>query len=214
MKLRAAFTLIELLIVIAIIAILAALLFPALAKAKRRAKGVVDVSNMHQIFTSLTLYEGDNAERDPRYLTDVRTYLKSDQVLASPLDTFRLPEPNNTWTNAPLVPCGGQSTKVKISYAYLPTFLDLDSVIPDDQWQKIRADSSIGILASTWLGDPSIYPGPGASFCGQSLMDITGPVLQGPIQRVNMDGSLYVLPQGGEGLFGGGSYTDLFLTRL
>jgi prepilin-type N-terminal cleavage/methylation domain-containing protein len=60
---KRAFTLIELLIVIAIIAILAALLLPALANAKSQAHRAVCMSNERQMVTAWTIYAGDNNER-------------------------------------------------------------------------------------------------------------------------------------------------------
>src|SRR5688572_10224504 len=53
------FTLVELLVVIAVIAILGALLLPAIAKAKVKAATVQCQSNLRQISIGLTLYLSD-----------------------------------------------------------------------------------------------------------------------------------------------------------
>ena len=59
------FTLIELLAVIAIIGILAGLLWPALARAKQKATQVACMSNMKQIGHALQMYMDDNSDTLP-----------------------------------------------------------------------------------------------------------------------------------------------------
>jgi type II secretory pathway pseudopilin PulG len=97
---------IEMLVVVAIIGLLAAILFPVLASAKRSAKRTVALSNVDQIGKAIHLYLGDNDDHlpirfpisawpgygiilkstDPGFGGSLGHYLNSAQVWFSPED--------------------------------------------------------------------------------------------------------------------------------
>ncbi len=58
-----AFTLLELLVVIAIIAILAALLFPTLGRTKQKAQGIICLGHLKQLQVGWILYANDHQDR-------------------------------------------------------------------------------------------------------------------------------------------------------
>ena len=90
MKRRNGFTLIELLVVISIIALLIALLLPALARAKQLAVRIQGASNMRQI--GIALHEYANVYRGQYPLACIANYVFGDSSLgpgASPNQTYQ-----------------------------------------------------------------------------------------------------------------------------
>ena len=86
MKSTPGFTLVDLLVVTAIIAVLASLLLPALGRANRSARSAACLSNLHQIGLALDLYVQDNGDHLPSCaeLPTVNTNLPSISAMLGP----------------------------------------------------------------------------------------------------------------------------------
>jgi len=90
------FTLIELLVVISIIAMLLAILMPALAIAKQQAKAVVCASNLHQIVLANICYATENDEEfalaaEDMATTNLRRWHGQRDSENKPFDLFKSP---------------------------------------------------------------------------------------------------------------------------
>ena len=122
---KEAFTLVELLVVIAVIAILAALLLPALAAAKMQAYRINCVSNQKQLILAWTIYAGDNGER---------------LVLNGGTNT-------TTSAKAPLWVFGGNhgsaDTLTNRLYLVGPTYALFAPLLPGERIYKCPADKSL-----------------------------------------------------------------------
>jgi prepilin-type N-terminal cleavage/methylation domain-containing protein/prepilin-type processing-associated H-X9-DG protein len=88
------FSLVELLVVISIIALLAALLLPLLGRAKESGRATVCLSNLHQIGVSLQLYVQDNNNHLPvmrdKSLTTTNELPSPDLVLSNYVGNIRV----------------------------------------------------------------------------------------------------------------------------
>lgn len=92
---RGGFTLVELLVVMGIIALLAAMLMPSLARAKAKANQTKCLNNLRQLGLSLTMYASDhNDEYPPRRIPPdawphkLKPYFRDWLIIRCPSDRF------------------------------------------------------------------------------------------------------------------------------
>jgi prepilin-type N-terminal cleavage/methylation domain-containing protein len=111
-----AFTLVELLVVIAVVAVLAALLLPALGRGKQRAQGYQCLNNHRQLVLAWRMYVDDNRDELPFASEDPRRPETAAWAWVTGYLDFNPNNPTN-WNPAlsiersPLWPyCGGQRT--------------------------------------------------------------------------------------------------------
>src|SRR5580700_1774738 len=75
---RHAFTLVELLVVISILVVLAALQFPALARSERKSQGIQCLNGHRQLLAAWQMYQGDNQDRFPPNANESTADISSD----------------------------------------------------------------------------------------------------------------------------------------
>ncbi|HZL79616.1 MAG TPA: hypothetical protein VFC17_12255 [Candidatus Limnocylindrales bacterium] len=83
---QSAFTLVALLVIVAVLALLAAMLLPALAKAKTKSTSINCVNNLKQCGLAFRIWEGDNGDKLPM---DVPMAKGGTKEFDTGADTFR-----------------------------------------------------------------------------------------------------------------------------
>ena len=158
-----AITLVELLIVVAILVLVAVLLFPVLSRSKKAARGTACTANLRQAYVAWSLYSEGNDGRVPLYIKEFIDRPSEFMIIKCPLDDFD-PGANRDASIA-------IGKKVSYEYPY---------PIPDF-WSKLEeADPNHGILVCVLHGERF-----GPSLTSSALMNTEGLVM-----RLRRDGSV------------------------
>lgn len=156
---QSGFTLIELLTVIAIIAILAAILFPTFARAREKARQTSCLSNQKQIGLSLAMYVSDYDDTEvlsdsgtggvgaaPYWYDMLKPYMKNGQVLRCPSDHEAVANAVSSYRFAAGV------------------FGQPESAYPDPSSSPVLAEGVGNLGPATWTGTPFVgNPTPGTA---------------------------------------------------
>src|SRR6516225_4498176 len=123
---RGGFTLVEIMIVVAIIALLAAIAVPNFLRARKRSQATRILEDLRIIDSAIDQYaiENNKAGGDPVAWTDIQLYLKTGSVLYSSGGTDLLGGQYN----------GGSFSVDSIPKLNATTFGKLSDVAPSDFW--------------------------------------------------------------------------------
>ena len=113
-----AFTLVEILVVVGIIAVLVALILPVFAKARAAARQAACISQLRQIGLAMRIYVDDNGGLAPRLSALYRTYVSDPAVFVCPSD----PDDGQRGGDEYEYMEGGLHLPSGISYTYIPNW--------------------------------------------------------------------------------------------
>jgi len=182
---RAGFSLIELLIVIAIIAILAAILFPVFSQAREKARQTTCLNNQRQLALATMLYVQDNdeslffyasrstpsrsrsgavvlRERDlpaSRWWNVLLAYLKTRPSLVCPSDD--LPTPSEDLQDRWVIPRSYIASRAAESLSLAQVEIPAESIVITEKWGHYYGNRS-HVIGDTWIepfkGDFNYHP--------------------------------------------------------
>ncbi len=149
---RQAFSLLELLVVVAIIAILSSILLPALARAKSRAQGVYSLNNTRQLTVATFIYSDDHRGNLP-YNFEKRNASSTvmEKNWANNVLDWEL-SPDNTNSAALLASGIGPYTGGSASVYRCPTDFNVSSIQSSAGWDKRARSYSMNAM----VGDAGI----------------------------------------------------------
>ncbi len=153
MKSARGFTLIELLVVISIIAILAALLLPALSRAKTKAQGIMCMNNHRQLCLAWKMYVDDSREILPYVKADPYAWVNGWLDYTSAADNWDI---NHDLTqcilwpycgkNAGIFKCPSDKSTVNVRGTISPRVRSMSMV----NWVGGRGDGAGRLAAMNW----------------------------------------------------------------
>lgn len=155
------FTLIELLTVIAIIAVLAAILFPLAGTLREQARASSCMSNLHQLYVSAKVYKEDEGGYPPALLG----YAEVGIVSGGNCDTARSTGIFYDGTNAPVVngaPCLARADSLLNGFLYREQVKDINLFKCPNNTNTSRSVATVALFpprppdwpsGAEWIGD-------------------------------------------------------------